>query len=141
MSFDDFLFKIASCSKDGQSKAYGELQRLFRHNEDKMITSDIQQIEKLIEQLRRPWEHGTPQNDVLTDLKELCLSLANDIAKARELCRASWIKINQQDNVLKAITVRCEMLDRRINTAFQICDLPADEQTKITAIREVLKGE
>ena len=105
------------------------------------ITSDIQQIEQLIDQLRRPWEHATPQNDVLSQLKQLSLSLANDRADARELSDERLILIGQQSAALKSAVERCAVLDRRINTALQACDLPADPQTKLDAIREVLAGE
>jgi len=105
-----------------------------------MITSDTQQIEQLIQDLREPWAHAGTVDDRLTQLRQMCLSLANDRADARELADDRLVIIGHQSAALDAQLEHLAKQDRRLKTIdLTVNSIDAPAWDRIDAIREVLK--
>lgn len=105
-----------------------------------MITSDTQQIEQLIHELREHWAHAGTTDGKLTLLRQMCLTLANDRADARELADDRLVIIGQQARALDAQLGHLARQDRRLKTIeLTVNSIEAPSWHRIDAIREILK--
>jgi hypothetical protein len=121
-----------------------------------MITSDTQQIEQLIQDLREPWAHAGTPDERLDQLRQMCLRLANDRADARELSddrllvctkllkeKVHFCDIAQeQGQVIASQLEHQAKQDRRLKTIeLTVNSIDAPAWDKLRAIQEIFKVE
>jgi hypothetical protein len=121
-----------------------------------MITSDTQQIEQLIQELREPWAHAGTPDERLDQLRQMVLRLANDRADARELSddrlmlctkllkeKVHYFDIaKEQGQVIASQIEHQAKQDRRLKTIeLTVNSIDAPAWNKLQAIQEIFKTE
>lgn len=119
-----------------------------------MITSDTQQIEQLIQELREPCTKSVLCERLMA-LRQMCLALVNDRADARELADDRLLAgnrlltenvhyygiVKQQEAVLAEQSEFIAKLTRRQETIrLTVTNLDAPAWVKINALRLLFEG-